>query len=226
VIPAGTLPGVNFPTGPRLVIRQVDGTWKAHGYGEMRCVKQCAFFSNGGPADERWVSNDFEASTGQSSSIRFDEEGMWEADAMAVMSSVYKSGVAGLNGSTANPEYARVFQDGFTFVPERFGINSIQAQVNSGSPSSVAVFAYSFFVGRPHTDHQVNFQEFSLNGLGDIELIPDSQGICSFHEVKGVKLTSFPNIKRTTSGVWRLQILGTTNHASAKVFCYKFNQNQ
>jgi hypothetical protein len=86
-------------------------------------------------------------------------------------------------------------------------------------------FGYSFFVGRPNTNHKVKMKDYFLNTSGPISMISDSAGICTINNLQRIKRTRHP-VVYTEGGVWKAEMGGTGTIGSMGIRCFYFNQDQ
>lgn len=222
---AGTIQLPPGSSGARMEVSRANGRWRALGLGRMECAKKCSFFSNGGAADVAWTSEQFLAAA-QAFYLEQDEgtATMWQSDSMGLMAGVYYTTQPSPDMAPYPFEYDKVEQGGNPCSSDNDNVLSVRAEHSWPSGRTLnAVYGHNFFIGIPHSCHQVNYVEFPVRqGSGDWELIAMNQGICSFRMVAGIGPDAYSRVYKT-SGVWRLQ---NTGGAQSSAICFYFDQRQ
>lgn len=212
----GTSPNNNYDIN--LIISHSGGYWYATGQGEMSCVPQSCFFSDGGLEEARMLSGMFQvkavAKAGQASVFKYTE--MWLADAMAFMST--------LHYSTASALYAGSL-DGENFNPSLTHVLSASASgtgIEGPADSIVITMGYSYFVGKPHSGHRVPGATYSSSRGEKVRMIPVSSGICAVSDfykmIPGQQIRIYKQ-----DSFWYLQ---STSMGPGVATCYLFDQRQ
>jgi hypothetical protein len=198
----GTTPYLN-------VFQGSNGKWTLSGYGKMWCVPQCCFYSDGGGADVRWVSEDFETVTPVGGG---SWTAMWNPDSMPLLTGGYNSG----NNDGFDPG---------TGITVRTESPTKIAAYSAENDDVAAGRAYSFFVGIPNGFNVPQKRTFSQIGIGQTTMIRTSAGVCSFYGVWGIGPDAEPEIIRS-GGDWVLRVVGTNDDAEAWAHCWYYDQGQ
>jgi hypothetical protein len=199
---------------PYMIVQQSNGVWTASGWGQMMCVAQCAFGSNGGSSDVRWLSPTFEAYkyAGPRTGIQVAETAMWQGDAMNIL-----SGMHHFAGRMRFPgDYAS------TVWSSTSATTKLHAEPYGGPiASAIGVFGHSFFVGVPQSGHVLKVSnEYTVSSGGQATMIGKDSGICAFTKMTGVG-DSYPARIMRTSTNWKLMGGGII---SAR--CFYYDQSQ
>jgi hypothetical protein len=199
---------------PHMIVQQSGGFWTATGWGQMMCATQCAFNSNGGSSDVRWLSQDFGAykyaapHTGQ----LVAQTAMWNGDAMNIL-----SGMLHYGGSMT------LFERGLTVWSSTGVTIKLRAEpYGNATSSAIGVYGYSFFVGVPSTGHVVKVsKEYTAQAGGEAIMIGKDSGICAFTRLNGFT-DSYPAMILRTSTNWKL--IASSGFTTAR--CFYYDQSQ
>ncbi len=209
-----------------------DVKWRVSGIGKMSCTKQCCFSSNGGGNDVRWISENFVTNTQPSQCLKRADT--WWGDAMTI-----NQGMSDWGAGTSDMSSIT------------YGGTSTAGQIDMHTCASGGeAYATSFFVGVPHSGHNVMPQasQFWLNySNGDALWMMDVlDGICVFRRIGPTLEYHIPNqpsadghrrVKiepayNSSTGTWQWQLsrtypYGATNwRPEAQARCFYYDQSQ
>jgi hypothetical protein len=208
------------------VVRDGNGNWVSQNFGAMGCVPQCCFYSNGGSADVRWISGDHSVSATDSTSGNGAVGAvtrMWKSDAMPILSGGIHTGTQMISQEYIGADFFRAPDTGAVYPPGLAFITTVASW--STTTVTTTGLGYSFFVGRPNTNHKVKMKDYFLNTSGPISMISDSAGICTINNLQRIKRTRHPVIY-TEGGVWKAELGGTGTIGAMGIRCFYFNQDQ
>jgi hypothetical protein len=201
---------VQIYTGPS------SSNWMIWGWGEVQCLPRCCFFSNGGSSDVRWKSGNFGA-TAYTPETPSASAPMWLDDAMPIMNGIYFSGPADKGQQQVN-----------AFWSQGFGrVSSVMWSPVPPNGTYTTVYGYSFFVGIPHTSHDVEYIDYPWhNDSTPLTNISTSAGICTIKGLSaryGRPTGAYAKIYRS-SGVWKTRAYDPD--IDIRTRCFYFNQDQ